>query len=518
MERDLSRLSDRRFDIAVVGGGVLGAFVAWCAARRGKSVALVDKNDFASGTTEASGKVLHGGIRYLQEPSLSLLREAQKEQEVIGRLAPRLVRPLRFLVPSTGDSRLQTLPLRGATWAWCAYRALDGNDLALGPTEFISAEGEATLLPALRRLNRSRALVYGDLQLRSPERLVVALIHSAASMGAVVANYAKVTGFVVSGTAVRGVEGQDRLNRKPFSIEARHVVNAAGVWIPELERLLGTDHYAGTRFGKGAHVLLDRPEPEVALAIPIPDASPASQPGETRNRRVFVMPWEGKTLVGATYTSFRGAPDECAPGREEIRDFLRCATRHWPGLSLTSAPVVYAYSGLYPIFESESAGEGFQASLRPRIVDHGTEDGISGLISAMSVKLTTARSLAEEILEMIDQEHTTESGSWPPGECAKSELERARPTPLPDPDRLTDELARDLSTLREMVAAAVEEEMAVTLEDFLFRRTWIGHLGRPPAGWLKKVAGIMGRSLGWDEDRTEREIAGVKHLYHRRLS
>lgn len=518
MRRDIEALSNRSFDIVVIGGGILGAFVTWYAARRGYSVAMLEKSDFASGTTSASGKVVHGGIRYLQGPHFDLLKEAQKEQEAVARLAPRLVRPLSFLVPPAADSLLQNVRLTCAAWGWRTCRSLAGNGLDLGPTGVVKKKHRSEYGRWLKRLDRSRALLYGDLQLRSPERLVLALHHSSASMGAGIANYVEVTDIILSGNTVRGVRARDRLGQRDFDVKASLVVNAAGAWAPQLEAAFGTHQLGSTHFATGDHVVLDRPEPEIALAVAIPDGASTTLHSEAETRRIFIMPWEGRTLVGATYEPFRSEPDQCVPQPRRVHDLLKTVDRYWPGLDLSRNRPLYTYAGLYPAFDTKPDPEdGFRASLYPRIIDHRTEDDISGLISVVGVKLTTARSLAENILDRMDKQPGIEIRPSGASTSVNAPLELARPTPLPDPDQVTDDLLHERSSMEELVTLASRNEMARTLEDVLFRRTWIGHLGKPEDSWLREVAGMMGRQLGWSSDRTAREVATTQNLYDRRL-
>lgn len=518
MRRSIGDIRRNRFDLLVIGGGVLGAFVALLGTRRGYSVALLERRDFASGTSSGSGRVVHGGIRYLQGLDVPLMHEAQQEQEAIARIAPQLVRPVRFLVPAEKETLARKARLLGGAWVWRAYRKIAGNELTLKKPEYLTSNRKSKEVSWLDKLGRTAALAYSDLQLRSPERLVVALHRRSASKGAMIANYAEVTDFKIEGSCVRGVRVRDVENGDRFSVKARMVVSAAGAWTPGLEREIGGTHLAETRFARGTHAVLDRPEPEVALAVPVVGGGSASDNREPAARRVFVMPWEGRTLFGATYAPFRDNPDRCKPKMSEVQNLLGTVDAQWPELELQGSDILYPYSGLYPVFDGTHLSRGnFNASLRPRVIDHYEVDGISGLISVMSVKFTTARALAAKVVRIVDRRLTglprtvSEADEIGP-------LEYARPTPIPGIDCLSEDVLDDQDTMKRVVSVAVEKEMALTLEDLLFRRTWIGLLGTRDASWLKQIANWMASRRNWTPRRTRQELASLEHRYDWRLA
>lgn len=513
LRRRIEDIRRGQFDLLVIGGGILGAFVALMGARAGYSVAVLERRDFASGTSSGSGRVIHGGLRYLQRFDIPLMQEAQEEQASIARIAPKLVRPIRFLVPAEKESIPRNARLRVAAWGWRAYRRLAGNDLPLKKSEYLTSETTSQDISWLERIGEPAALAYSDLQLRSPERLVVALLRQAASEGAKIANYAEVTGFEMRGHRVRGVTVRDATNGARFSVASRMVVSAAGAWTPELESQVGGRNLAKTRFARGTHAVLDRPEPDVALALPVVEGGGTSDHHEPSARRVFIMPWEGRTLFGATYSPVGGAPDRCRPDVAEVRGLMETVDEQWPDLALRQSKILYTYSGLYPIFDAQKLSHGgFTASLHPRVVDHQEADGISGLVSAVSVKFTTARALAKQVMRIVDRRLV---GSWSGGSTADAigPLEYAQPTPISGIERVSEKLLDDRDTMERMVAVAAEKEMALTLEDLLFRRTWIGQLGRPDAPWLKQITSWMASRRNWTARRTDRELASLESRY-----
>ncbi len=497
MERRLRQLAGHTFDLAVVGGGIVGAFVALDAVCRGLDVALVEKDDFGSGTTSGSGKVLHGGIRYLQTAQISLARQARREQARLARMAGPLVRPLPFLVPGRQGRRREDVLLRGGALAWEGFRRLTEGEEHLPGARYVASA--RSFLPSDRLADAfGGGLVFHDLQLRSPERFTFEVVRAAWEQGAAVANHCEVRALTVSGGRVRGMEVRDRLGGDDFTVSASRVVNAAGAWAPGL----AADAAAGfpdVAFGKGVHVVLDRPEPPAALALPYRGRGRRPD-GPDTERNVFLVPWEGRTLVGASYEPCRRPPDRVTASAADVRSFLTALGEQWPGLELEGAPVLYAYAGLYPAFgRARPPEDGYAASDRPLVVDHGRTGGPDGLVTVVGVKFTTARSLAEDVT-------TTLLGDSP----------RTGPTAgmdgLVTAENLPEGLG-DPGALPELAARGARSEMARNLTDVVFRRSWVGHLGPPGDGTLREAARAMGSALGWSREEAERRAAAVSNAY-----
>lgn len=503
MKRDFDRLSTESFDIVVVGGGILGAFVSLLATRRGFRVALLEKEDFASGTTGGSGKVLHGGVRYLQRLRLRLAQEAQHEQKRLAAAAPELVRPLPFLVPVREGHLRERLVVRAGAGAWKAFTKLTSGGADLPPARYSRGAHLRELLPDFDRGFRG-GMLFHDVQLRSPERLTFEIVRRAAADGAAVANYAEVVGIQAASGRVVGVDVRDGLTGNECLVRAPIVVNGAGAWAPEIASATGIE-FPDVALGKGIHVVIDQPEPAAALTLPFRGQS-SSDPTTSGERRVFVMPWEGLTLVGASYSPFNGRPDQASVTGSEVSAFLTRLDSQWPELGLADAAVAYAYSGLYPVFGQTQIREGrYAASLRPLILDHGARGGTAGLFTAISVKLSTARALAEELVNRICATRHADT---------KSPSSRGEASRLPN---LTASLAPsrlgDPASLPSVAREAARREMAANLSDVLFRRSWIGHMGHPGSALLEEAAGVMARVHGWSETERERQVREIDELY-----
>lgn len=508
MDRDLDRLSSESFDLAVVGGGVLGAFIAWKASAAGWKVALVEASDFGSGTTSCSGKVLHGGLRYLSSGRLGLTLRAQRDQTVVSRLAPRLVRALPFLVPSLRGELGERLALRAAAWTWRAVTRIGPGECSLPPSRYLEASEAVSRRPGWKGKVQG-GLLFHDYQLRSPERLTLAVVDAAAGSGAVAANYVRCVGLRATDGSAEGILVEDVITETGFEVPARYVVNATGSWVPRVLRRCALEP-PRMALAQGLHVVLDRAEPERALALAIEEDG-GDGTGGKRRRRVFVMPWEGRTLVGASYAPFEGPPEECRPTGGGVCGLLDSIDDAWPELELGIEDAVFAYAGTYPVFgRSRAPSERYGASLHPLIVDHEDRGEMKGVMSVVATKLTTAPSLADRVVSGLSERLGGTSGIH---DRPLEPLPRARPTPIDRLDRLDPGILRVDSRLRSLVTEAVREEQCLRVSDFLFRRTWLGHLGWPGQEAVDRIAGTMADLLGWDGERIEEEKRSVRARY-----
>jgi glycerol-3-phosphate dehydrogenase len=477
LKRDLALLADRQVDLAVVGGGIYGAAVAWDAAQRGISVALVEREDFGSGTSWNSLKTIHGGMRYLQTADLCRLRESARERRSLLRIVPDLVHPLPFLVPTYGHGpngrEVLALGLRLSDWL-----TRDRND-GLRPEwripdgRTVSARRALDLVPGLPRRGLTGAAVWHDAQASSSERLTLGFVHAAADEGAVVVNHAEVVALLRAGGRAVGIAVRDALTGGTHEVKARLVVNAAGPWVDDVLGLCGIRR-SPVALLRARNLVLRRPPP-------VPFAVGARSDG----RYLFLVPWQGRTIVGTSYEAALEPPSD-------PRAFLDSAARAFPWASLDWADVTLIHEGLVP-----GRGGASGLSTRPRLHDHESEDGLPGLVSLQGVKYTTARAVAEKAVDLVERR----LGRSPtPCRTAVTLLAKARPL---------------AGSLEERGRAAVREEMAQTLADAVLRRLDLGTAGPPPAADLQALCRVMGAELGWDAAREHAERVALANAYPR---
>jgi glycerol-3-phosphate dehydrogenase len=477
VKRDLSALAAGELDLVVIGGGINGAAAAWDAAQRGLTVALVERNDFGAGASWNSLKTIHGGLRYLQKANLVRLRESAGERRALLKIAPALVRPLRFVVPTYGHGLTgrEALAIGLRINDWLTRDRNDGlpEEAWIPAGRTVSASVARDLVPGLEARGLTGAAVWSDAQASSTERLTLAFVHAAADAGAGVANHAEAVELVRSGNRVTGVVIRDELSGETLEVRARLVLNAAGPWADEVLARAGVRREPSPLL-RARNLVLDR-------APSLPHGVGA----KSRGRFLFLVPWAGRTLVGTEYE-----PAEALP--RDPRHFLAEAAEAFPWASLAAARVTLVHEGLVP-------GRGGAAGLatRPRLLDHEAEDGLPGLVSLQGVKYTTARAVAERAVDLVLRRL-----GRPAVAC------RTAVTPLPKACPLEGDLGS-------RALAAVRDEMALTLPDAVLRRLDLGTAGPPSPADLDVVCGVMTGELAWDDARARREREALALTYPR---
>jgi glycerol-3-phosphate dehydrogenase len=479
VKRDLAALCGREWDVAVVGGGIYGAAVAWDAAQRGLSVALVEREDFGAGASWNSLKTIHGGMRYLQKLDLGRLRESARERSTLLALAPEIVRPLPVVVPTYGHGTTgrEALALGLLLNDWLTRgrnRALPASHRIPG-ARTVSAAEALRLVPGIEPRGLSGAALWHDAQAASTERLTIGFLHAAAGAGAVAANHTEALSLLRVGGRVAGVAARDTLDGQTREVRARMVVNAAGPWADELIARGGL-RPAPAPLLRARNVVLRR-APVVRCAVG----------ARSQGRFLFLVPWEGHTIVGTSYE-----PAETPP--TDPMAFLDEAARAFPWAGIERGAATLVHEGLVP-----GRGGASGISTRPRLHDHEAEDGLPGLVSLQGVKYTTARAVAERAVDLVVRRL---GRTAPPCRTAVTPLSAARPLS---------------GTLEERVRWAVREEMALSLADAVLRRLDLGTAGPPPAEDVGAVARVMSAELGWDANRERAETDALGGFYARSI-
>jgi glycerol-3-phosphate dehydrogenase len=406
MERDLNRLSADTYDVVIIGGGIYGACVAWDAALRGLSVALVEKGDFGHATSSNSLRVIHGGLRYLQHGDLRRLRQSIQERTVFMRIAPHLVHPLPFLIPTYGHGmrgkEILTLALLMNDLMGLDRNRLKDPQKYLPPGRIISRDECFRLFPGVEKNGLTGGAIIYDCQMFSSERLLLSFVRSATREGAQAANYVEVFGLLRCGDNVAGIKARDLLNGREIDIRARVVVNTSGPW---LERLLslcnGHSPNRTVALSKAFNILVRRQIiPHYAVGIyaksRVKDPDALVSKG---SRLLFLTPWHDRSLIGTVHLPYDCDPDHCRVTEDEIQSFLNEINNAYPAAALERRDVCFTYGGLLPIHNDGTRG--VQLLKRYRIVDHEQEEGVEGLVSVMGVKLTEARHVAEKTIDLV---------------------------------------------------------------------------------------------------------------------
>lgn len=538
MRRDLSRLADATFDLLLIGGGITGACIARDAAMRGLNVALVEKRDFAGATSAHNSKLIHGGLRYLRNLELGLVRESLRERRIWQRIAPHQVRPLPFLLPLYGAGAKARAAL---TAGLTLYDVLSFDRTWLGDPDqrlprhrWLDKKQAAAQEPVLDGPDFEGAFLYYDAQMYSPERLALECLLDAVANGAAVANYVRADSLLMRNGKVEGATVRDVQGGETFDVRAKLVVITAGPWADIfLAEALGKPVSHKLLRSKGIHAIVPAVTQQHALTV-------AANGGH-----FFVLPWRGHALLGTTDTKFTGPPDDVGVTDADLEKFLEFINAHLPAAHLQRARVEHFYAGLRPLVD-EGSGDTYQASRRAELIDHGKGDGVEGLFSAIGGKWTTSRNLAEKVTDAAvaklgakARRCATATTALPGGRIERvkefTDAQRARYPEITSIDHLVRLYGAQLPAMlgeepdgsaitpvgtsgdiAAQLLHASREEMALTLEDVILRRTGIGQLGKPSPEVIERCAAIMAAELGWTGERKAREIEQLAANYRLR--
>jgi glycerol-3-phosphate dehydrogenase len=484
-------------DVVIIGGGVIGAGIARDAARRGLSVALVERDDFGSGTTAASTRLVHGGLRYLAMGDLRLVRLDLRERETLLRIAPHLVAPLPFLLPLKRQGAMQRAKLRAGM---LLYDALS-YDKSLPPHRMLDAGERRDLEPGLDAGLFGGAALYYDAQVFSPERLALENVIDAVAHGAMAINHAEVTAPIYVADRLVGVQIRDRFTLEERAIRARLVVNAAGPWLDLTTARLAANRPARLRTTKGVHVACER---FTTHAIALESA--------IDGRLVFAIPWAGYTWVGTTDTDFAGDPAEVAATAEDVAYLIESVSPALP--AARTARRYWACAGVRAL-----VGAGGSASDVTRMLRLVSD--IPGLLSVVGGKITGYRAIAEDVTDRV---------------CRTLQVSRTCATRVPLPgagplrstvghlDRiygsraplvlalaaadstLAAPLAPGYPDIAAQVAFSVRHEWCQRLEDFMLRRSYLGFTPDRGLGAAAAVSYHMQHELHWSEGQRRDEV------------
>ena len=532
----IEAIAGERFEVVVIGGGITGAGVALDAASRGYSVALLERGDYAIGTSSRSSKMVHGGLRYLQNLDLGLVREALLERQLMVQLAPHLVYPTPFLVPSFGEDRrdrkiglgLNMYDVMATTRVGRSRREMrsskeEDEDFYWSPDRHrtIGREELLEMVPSLEPRDPNDAYLFYDCQ-TDDVRLVLTVLGEAERFGAVMLNGAEVTELISEKGRASGVAFVEAESGERIEVAADNVVNATGVWADLLrpEEVVEEEDVPRIKPSRGTHVLVDRDDLSTGSAACIVPA------GE--GRAIFALPWYGRTLIGTTDVDFDGDIDHPRPGEEEV-EYLLDAVNAFFGTEIGGSDLVGAYAGVRPLISTGDPKKSVDISRRAELYETS-----SGLLTITGGKLTTWRRMAKQVVDrMVEREgreapcHTAEiplgmearaedlEAPEGVGEAAVSQLafrygHAARAVldlAWKDPKLAAPIVEGRPDLLAEAVIAA-RLEQARTVADVLLRRTRLGLLAAPQlrdAGAARPVAEAMGRELGWSRRRVRAE-------------
>ncbi|TDI81674.1 MAG: glycerol-3-phosphate dehydrogenase/oxidase [Caldithrix sp.] len=555
MKRDLAQLRGKQFDVLIIGGGIYGVCAAWDAALRGLSVALIEKNDFGSATSSNSLKIIHGGLRYLQQADFKRMRESIAERTILMRIAPHLVHPLPCIIPTYGHA-LKGREVMAAALFINDLVGFDRNRLTdpqkrLPNGKVISKEKCKEIIPGINEENLSGGAIWYDCQVYNSERMLISILRSAVNSGAVTANYTEMVGFITEQGRVTGVKAKDNLTGDILEISAKLVINNGGPWLNDvLAHLNGKLTRPKIKLSAAMNLVIKRKLFEkYAVGIwsksDFRDGDALLSKG---SRLFFITPWREYSLIGTTHVHYDGEPGQFKIKESDIQTFLDEVNAAYPPADLRREDVAFFYGGMLPADEDQKAGEDVRLLKNYQIIDHAKDSGVEGLISVVGVKFTTARDVAVKTVDcaieklgkspvksltcttlifggdignfenFIDAEK-----SKAPHRLSENSIEHLvlnYGSEYPEILKYGEEnqefirpISPDSEILQAEVIYAVREEMAIKLADVVRRRTELGTAGCPEDAVLRVCADLVGHELGWDEQKRQAEIEETKQIY-----
>jgi glycerol-3-phosphate dehydrogenase len=532
-QRATEEIAGQSFEVVVIGGGITGAGVALDAASRGYSVALLERGDYAIGTSSRSSKMVHGGLRYLQNFDLGLVREALLERQLMVQLAPHLVYPTPFLVPSFGEDRrdrklglgLNMYDVMATTRVGRSRRELRSSqgadeDIYWSPDRHrtIDRDEVLELLPALAPRDPNDAYLFYDCQ-TDDVRLVLTILGEAERFGAISLNGADVVEVLTEDGRAAGVAFVESGSGERLEVRADHVVNATGVWADQIRpEVVEEEDVPRIAPSRGTHILLDGADLAMGRAACIVPA------GE--GRMIFSLPWYGRTLVGTTDNDFDGDIAHPRPASDDV-EYLLDAVNSFFGTSLSDSDLVGAYAGVRPLISSGDPRKSVDISRKAELYETS-----SGMLTITGGKLTTWRRMAKQTVDRL----VLREGREAPCRTAEIPLGmEARPGDLEAPAGVGEEAVAqlafryghaarkvlDLAAERPQLAApivpgrpdllaevaiAARHEQARTVADVLLRRTRLGLVAAPQlrdAVAVRALAEVLGAELGWSAGEVE---------------
>ena len=505
------RLTRTKFDLLVLGGGITGAGIALEASSRGLSVALLDSNDFASGTSSRSTKMLHGGLRYLERGEVALVKKAAAERKQIHQLAPHLSEPRWMVLPISNRAKLLGLQVAVTTYDRLGGVEKDERNRTWKGEELAEHE------PTLKQKDYPYGLAYRE-YLTDDARLVLANLRAAEKHGTCALNHTEVGAFTQQNGRANGAQVRCRLSGREGAVQAQTIVNATGPWVEEVQKLEDANAKPLLHLSKGIHITLPASKLPVQnlLALPTDDG-----------RRIFVMRRENVVYVGTTDTTYEpGAEVWPSITADDVDYLLAVLPKYLDTAPLTRTDVIGAWAGLRPLIADPKTSNPAELSRKDEVLE-----GKLGIISIAGGKLTGYRGMAKRVMQYVDKRPSTPSPSFTeqeklPGGHIKDPLpiyskQLAHSTGLAENTcaRLARHygseaidvlelgaapLADDIPVVHGEVHWAIQQEHAATLEDMIYRRLRLPALALNPAAAVEPAADIMAAVLGWSaQERTE---------------
>ena len=553
MERNLAALTTTEFDLIIIGGGIYGTVAAWDASLRGLKVALIEKSDFGGFTSSNSLKIIHGGLRYIQQGDVKRMRESIRERRILMKIAPHLVHPMPCIMPlyghfGKGPEALRIALLINDIVGFDRNR-LDDPQKRLPAGKILSRAECQRLVPGAREQNLTGGALWYDCQVYNSERLMISFLHSAAANGAKFANYVAAKGLVIRDGRVVGVKAQDTVSGDPLELWGRMVLNMSGAWANEVMQWLHPQPKPPrVKWSRAYNIITRKLVNDYAVGITGKHTVMEDGKLVAKGSKVFfIAPWRNYSLVGTIHDVYNDVPSAFAIRETEVVNFMQEINDAYPGAQLKRQDIRFFYGGILPMTRPDAKTGEVVLVKHYHLFDHQKADGIDGMVSVVGVKYTTARDVSVKAVDLVvkrlgKSNHGTQTESVPVFGGAIDRINDflnqtiiAHKDSLPEPvirqlvynygsvyprilnygeiePNLLQPLANSAVLPAEIIYAA-REEMVVHLADVVWRRTELGSGGNPGEPVLRAVADLLAKELGWSEQREREEIEQTQRIY-----
>ena len=528
--KNIEKISSQDFDLLIIGGGITGSGVARDASMRGMKVALVESNDFASGTSCRSSKLIHGGIRYLENLEFHLVFEALNERTKLFEMAPHLTHHLRFMLPLYKSSRVGMFKMGLGMWLYDALALFQAPEMH----ERLNAKETIARTPHVRGENLLGSYVYSDGYM-DDDRLAIETLRSAVDHGATVANYVSAIGFDQINKKVRKIKCRDEQTKKEFFVSAKHVISSVGPWTDELGHSLFQQWKNVLRPTKGVHLTFAKDR--------LPLSSAVVMAAENSSRIVFAIPRHEMIIVGTTDTDFKGSPSEVVAEKADIDYILEISKHYFPGAKLEETDIIASYAGVRPLVHDGSSSEGKTSR------EHVIWNDERGITFVAGGKYTTYRLMSEQIVDKALEnfiledrvkysrvntatalnQYTTQD-AYQRSMLKIEELATSFGMDLDSVLQLTqrygdeaeiilNKFASDRDYIQIESMQAIYGSMCLNLVDFWTRRTHL-FLSDPTHGksCIDKVANTFQKELGWTNQQRTEQIKNLENFFAKELA
>lgn len=558
MKRDTGILTNKNYDLVIIGAGIFGACAAWDAIQRGLSVALIEKGDFCQATSAHHFKMIHGGMRYLQHLDFRRLRESCYERSVLFRIAPHLAYPLPILIPTYGHGVKGKELLKAGLFVYDMLtfdrnQGIGDPERKLPKSRFIPPQEVLKLYPGLDEKNLTGGVIFCDGQIYNPPRLVISFIRSAVNEGLDVANYLEVVDYILKKKRVLGVIARDRLTDDRMEIRGKLVLNTSGPWADSLnQKILNYKQKSAPTFSRDLVIVVPKQLSKKYALAHLIDSRDSDALIDRGGRHIFVIPWRDFSLIGVWHQVYSNSPNEIGVSDEELKGFIDEVNKAYKGLHITIDDVSMVNTGLILFGDKKNqvGGRAHSFGKRSILIDHEREDKLEGLLTLIGVRATMARKEAEKTVDLIlkklgkkAQASKTSDTTIYGGKIENFQALVEQATDIEDLNiepRIIRALIHNYGSeynevlkyakenpgwaepvenstvLKAEVIHSVREEMAQRLEDVVFRRTDLGTAINPGKDSLRSCAELMAKELEWNQQKLKGEKEKVSAIFSKK--